>query len=157
MIKIKRHTEGDSRVATEVPTFEAFDRANRAHVSDVQNLVYWFAKELRGRTARHDWTKVEEPYRSMFYRDLCGVLEGRMDFFDGEWSKLHYEVLERHHLNRRCPEDVNLFDVIEMLCDCVAAGIARNGDFYDLEIPSDVLQKAVNNTTQLLKEQCEVD
>ena len=92
----------------------------------------------------------------VFYRDMCAVLEGRMDFFDGEWSKLHYEELERHHLKRFCPEDVNLFDVIEMLCDCVCAGMARSGDIYDIDIPADILTKAVSNTVELMKQQIEV-
>ena len=74
-----------------------------------------------------------------------------MNFFDGEWSKLHYQELERHHLKRNCPDDVNLFDVIEMLCDCVAAGMARSGDVYDVDIPSEVLVKAVSNTSKWLQ------
>ena len=156
MIKIKKHTEGDSRVAKEIPTFWAFVDANRDHIKDVRELSSFFATELTKRVAHHDWTKVEEPYESMFYRDLCAVLEGRMDFFDGEWSKLHYNELERHHLKRHCPDDVNMFDVIEMICDCVAAGMARNGDVYDVNIPEEVLTKAVKNTVELLKEQIQV-
>ncbi len=156
MIKVERHTEGDSRVSKEIPTFAAFNDANISHRCDVKNLAEYFAYELQKRVRQHDYTKVEEPYRSMFYRDLCAVLEGRMNFFDGEWSKLHYNVLERHHLNRHCPDDVNMFDVIEMLCDCVAAGMARSGEVYDVVISSDVLQKAVKNTVELLKEQIEV-
>ena len=79
-----------------------------------------------------------------------------MDFFDGEWSKLHYTELERHHLSRHCPDDVNMFDVIEMICDCVAAGMARTGDVTDVEIPPEVLTKAVKNTVEVLKEQVEL-
>lgn len=79
-----------------------------------------------------------------------------MDFFDGEWSKIHYEVLERHHLKRHCPDDVNMLDVIEMICDCVAAGMARSGEVYDVDIPAEVLTKAVKNTVDLLKREIEV-
>lgn len=70
---------------------------------------------------------------------------------DGEWAKLHYEELERHHLRRYCPEDVTLIDVIEMLCDCVAAGMARSGEVYDVDISADVLLKATKNTVEMLK------
>lgn len=49
-----------------------------------------------------------------------------------------------------------MFDVIEMLCDCVAAGMARSGNVYDVEISSDVLQKAVKNTVDMLKNEIEV-
>lgn len=156
MIKIKRHTEGDTRVAKEIPTVSDFHSANYDHVEDVKRLANFFSEELVRRVNKHDWTKLREPYRSMFYRDFCAVMEGRMDFFDGKWSQLHYNELERHHLKRHCPDDVNMFDVIEMICDCVAAGMARSGDIYDLDIPSDILQKAVLNTANLLKEEIEV-
>lgn len=156
MIKITKHTEGDSRVAKGIPTFTDFNNANNDHVTDVKKLAHFFAAELEERVRNHDWTKLAEPYRSMFYRDLCAVLEGRMDFFDGKWSKLHYEDLERHHLKRHCPDDVDMFDVIEMICDCVAAGMARSGEVYDVDIPADVLTKAVANTVKLLKNEIQV-
>lgn len=150
-IKIKPNKNGDSRVADHVPTIEEFSYANRSHKGDVENLMEVFADDIRARGRDHDWTKVIEPYKSMFYRDMCNTIEGRIDFFNGEWSKLHYEKLERHHLNRHCPEDVNLIDVIEMLCDCVVAGKARSGDVYDITISDTVLQNAVKNTVELLK------
>lgn len=150
-IKIKPNKNGDSRVADHVPTIEEFSYANRSHKDDVENLMGVFADDISARGRDHDWTKVIEPYRSMFYRDMCNTMEGRIDFFNGEWSKLHYEKLERHHLNRHCPEDVNLIDVIEMLCDCVVAGKARSGDVYDIDISGTVLQNAVKNTVELLK------
>lgn len=156
MIKIKKHTEGDSRVAKDIPSFHDFHTANVDHIEDVKDLSRLFAEELKRRVLSHDWTKITEPYESMFYRDLCGVLENRMDFFDGKWSKLHYEELERHHLKRCCPDDVDMYDVIEMICDCVAAGMARSGEIYDVDIPAEVLTKAVRNTVELLKSQIEV-
>lgn len=156
MIKVMRHTEGDSRVSKTIPSFRDFHTANVDHIEDVQQLSVFFADELKRRTLSHDWTKITEPYESMFYRDLCAVLEGRMDFFDGKWSNLHYNELERHHLKRHCPDDVDMFDVIEMLCDCVVAGMARTGEVYDVDIPAEVLTKAVGNTVNLLKSQVEV-
>ena len=156
MIRIKKHTEGDSRVAKGFPTVRAFDNANIDHREDVKNLIARFAEMLKKWTNDHDWTKRDEPYRSMFYRDLCATLEGRMNFMDGEWAHLHYYEKERHHLKQHCPDDVNLFDVIEMLCDCVAAGMARSGDVYDVDIPAEVLTKAVANTVELLKDEIEV-
>lgn len=156
MIKIKRHTEGDSRVAKEVPTFEDFRSANCSHVNDVTALARFFEKELRERIINHDWTKLIEPYESLFYRDLCAAIEKRKDFMDGEWAKIHYTELERHHLNDYCPEDVNLVDVIEMICDCVAAGMARTGDVDDVHIHSEILKRAVANTVKMLKAEIEV-
>jgi hypothetical protein len=156
MVKIKKHTEGDSRVAKELPTFSAFNDANTAHQHDVNKLAEEFVDMLKARVSSHDWTKTSEPYRSMFYRDLCATLEGRMDFMDGKWAHLHYNELERHHLKRHCPDDVDLCDVIEMVCDCVAAGMARSGEVYDIDIPAEVLTKAVQNTAKLLMDEIEV-
>ncbi len=156
LIKIIKNTNGDTRVAKKMPTIEEFDRSNRLHKEDVARLVDRFCAILRCSSTDHDWTKVMEPYRSMFYRDMSSVIEHGMDFFDGEWSKLHYYELERHHLKRHCPEDVDLFDVIEMICDCVAAGMARSGEVYDLDISEDILTKAVRNTVEILKDQIQV-
>lgn len=156
MVKIKKHTEGDSRVAKELPTFTAFNEANADHQRDVKNLAEEFAYMLKVRVSSHDWTKTSEPYRSMFYRDLCATLEGKMDFMDGKWANIHYNEMERHHLKQHCPDDVDLCDVIEMLCDCVAAGVARSGDVYDVDIPAEVLTKAVENTVKLLVSETEV-
>ena len=156
MIRIKRHTEGDSRVAVCPPTISEFDEANIDHIKDVQNLADLCCTYLKGTVSRHDWTKVEDPYRTMFYKDLCATIEGKMEFMDGEWARLHYEELERHHLKRHCPEDVNLFDVIEMICDCTAAGMARSGEIYDIDIPADILTKAIKNTVEILKNHIEV-
>lgn len=158
-IQIQPNTNGDSRVATHVPTFGEFMNANQSHIQDVKNMMRVFAEELQLTADSHDFTKVTEPYASMFYRDLCNTIEGKMEFFDGEWSTIHYEELERHHLNRCCPEDVSLFDVIEMLCDCVCAGAARSGStnqIYDPIIPESVLVKAVQNTIKLLKDSIEI-
>ena len=152
-IEVKRNTNGDTRVATGMPTIEQFDASNQQHRNDVRNLVERFCELLRDSSKDHDWIKTTEPYRSMFYRDMSSVLEHDGNFFDGEWSKLHYYELERHHLKRHCPDDVDLFDVIEMICDCVAAGMARSGDVYTLDLPLDMLDRAINNTVEILKNQ----
>ena len=72
-----------------------------------------------------------------------------MNFKDGEWCKIHYNM-ERHHLNEVCPDDVGFLDVIEMVCDCICAGMARSGEVRPVEISSEILQKALANTTKKL-------
>lgn len=67
----------------------------------------------------------------------------------GEWYQLHVNS-ERHHLLSRCPEDVNLLDVVEMIVDCVCAGKTRSGEVRDLEISTDILEKALKNTVKLV-------
>lgn len=154
-IKICRNTNGDSRVATKVPTFREFHRSNAEHCENVREMMVNFAEDIKWQGKKHDWTKEEEPYKSMFYRDLCNTIEGRMKFEDGEWSKLHYAT-ERHHLLKNVPDDVNLIDVIEMIADCVCAGMARSGKVRPLEIDEFILMKAVNNTVKLMAESVEL-
>lgn len=157
MIKIKKNTNGDSRVADHVPTINEFDMANASHVEDVKNLIGEFCRILKIKSSEHDWTKIRDPYRSMFYRDMCATLEGRLpDFMEGEWAQQHYYQNERHHLAVYARPDVDMFDVIEMICDCVAAGMARSGEVFDVEIPNVVLQRAVKNTVEILKGEVEV-
>jgi len=151
IVNIIKNTNGDSRVADHVPSIREFERANYLHIEDVKNLIDIFCQGLRERSSEHDWSKVKEPYKSMFYRDLCNTISGVSKFEDGEWHRLHYEELERHHLQKKVPDDVDLFDVIEMLCDCVAAGMARSGEVYDVEIDPEILVKAVANTVEQLK------
>lgn len=154
-IKIERNTNGDTRVATKVPSIEEFEDSNYKHTQDVRTMMDEFADEIKNRAKSHDWSKLREPHKSAFYRDLCNTIEGRMDFEEGEWCKFHYDN-ERHHLLRRCPDDVNLIDVLEMLCDCVCAGMARSGCVRDLEINAEILECAVKNTAKLLENAVEL-
>ena len=158
MVSIRANTNGDTRVADHVPTMKEFDSANRSHQRDVQALAHAFATAIIRQSQRHDWTKTTEPYKSMFYRDFCDTMNGYLGHFeDGEWAKLHYDELERHHLLRHVPEDVNLIDVIEMICDCVCAGMARSNNVYNVEIPKDVLVLAAANTFKILREHVTVE
>ena len=64
---------------------------------------------------------------------------------------------ERHHLLKNVPDDVDLLDVLEQICDCVSAGMARSGKVFDVEIPSEILEKAVKNTVKMLIDRIEVE
>ena len=148
-IEIKKNSFGDTRTATRVPTFDEFRGANVEHRSDVSRMMSSIAEDINKAGRNHDDTKVEEPERSLFYRELCAKIEGKIDSFtDGEWYPMHCKT-ERHHLNEHCPDDVNLIDVIEMICDCVCAGMARSGSVYPVTIPNEILQKAVENTVNM--------
>ena len=156
-IRIKKNSLGDSRTAAHVPSREEFSESNNSHRNDVSNLMNAFADELRERADRHDWTKVEEPYAAMFYELLTSAIRGEKNFEEGEWARLHYCELERHHLTRHCPDDVTLFDVIECICDNVAAGMSRSGYAFPLELPDEILQKAFANTFEYIKAAVEVE
>lgn len=156
-IMIKKNSLGDSRTAAYVPSREEFSESNNSHRIDVSNLMNAFADELRERGGRHDWTKVEEPYATMFYELLTSAIRGEKNFEEGEWANLHYCELERHHLTRHCPDDITLVDVIECICDNVAAGLSRSGYVFPIELPDEILQKAFANTIEYIKNAVEVE
>ena len=156
-IKIKRNTLGDTRTAEKVPTFTEFLNSNKSHVDDVSHMMNSIAEKIIVAGAYHDYTKINDPERSLFYRELCATIEGKTNsFVDGKWYPMHCKT-ERHHLNEYCPNDVNLIDVLEMICDCVCAGMARSGSVYPIEIPSEILQRAVSNTVEMCMNAVEVE
>lgn len=155
-IVIEKNTCGDTRSATKCPTFREFEYSNEAHKTNVKQVMKLFADRIISQASDHDWTKTTEPYKSEFYRDLCNTIEHKIDFKnDGTWLKKHYEI-ERHHLLANCPDTVNLIDVLEMIVDCTCAGLARSGKVKELEINDDILNKAVQNTVQLILDNVEV-
>jgi hypothetical protein len=156
-IKIKRNTLGDTRTATRVPTFYEMVDSNRSHVEDVSKMMDRIAEMMRKTGLDHDFTKRNDPEKSLFYRELCATIEGKIDsFIDGEWYPMHCKT-ERHHLNEYCPDDVNLIDVLEMVCDCVCAGLARSGSVRPVKIDADILKRAVDNTVNMLVEIADVE
>ena len=156
-IKIKRNTLGDTRTAARIPTFSEFVVSNICHVNDVINMMNNVAEEIQMAGQQHDYTKRNDPEKSLFYRELCATIEGKMDsFVDGEWYPMHCKT-ERHHLNEYCPDDVNLIDVLEMICDCVCAGLARSGSVRPVKIDADILKRAVDNTVNMLVDIAEIE
>lgn len=155
-IVIEKNVCGDTRSATKCPTFREFEYANNAHNTNVQQIMKLLTDKLNKQAVNHDWTKTTEPYKSEFYRDLCNTIEHKIDFEnDGTWLKKHYEI-ERHHLLANCPNSVNLIDVLEMIADCICAGLARTGKVRELEINNDILNRAVQNTVRLILDNVEV-
>ena len=148
MIEIRKNPNGDTRTAQKDVSFEQFQEANDMHIEDVRSVMYELSKMVDARGENHDCTKKSQ--ERMFYRDFVNTQENGDDFTKSEWYSLHTKA-ERHHLLSRCPEDVNLIDVLEMIVDCTCAGLARSGEVRDLEINAEILEKAVNNTTQLIK------
>ena len=146
-IVIHKNPNGDTRTAPKGIAFEQFQEANNSHRDDVNKVISVLSLMLSENGVKHDWTKKSE--ERMFYRDFLAAMNEGADFVSGEWYQLHVNT-ERHHLLSRCPEDVNLLDVIEMIVDCVCAGKTRSGEVRDLEISTDILEKALKNTVKLV-------
>ena len=156
-IRIYKNPNGDSRTAKPDVTFEEFHDANKSHRDEVMLLMRELSRDIEDRGLMHDVTK--ETNEQQFFADLKMAQAGAIDFTEGEWYKAHVSA-ERHHLNAKCPKDVNLIDVLEMIADVVAAELARKEDgataiSEDL-IPNDILKKAVVNTARMLRDRCEV-
>lgn len=146
-IVIHKNPNGDTRTAPKDVTFEQFQEANNSHIVDVTNVLIGLSEKLKENGNRHDWTK--KKYEKLFYNDFLATMNRGADFVSGEWYQLHVST-ERHHLLSRCPQDVNLLDVIEMVADCVCAGKTRSGEIRGLEISTDILEKALKNTVKLV-------
>ena len=123
------------------------------HIIAVGKCGSFFCEMIRKQFAEHDHTKLGDDLPD-FIKAMKAHLAGE-SFKDQPWWKQH--LTERHHLNDRVPDDVNLIDVLEMICDCVSAGLARTGEVYDLTIPDKVLKDAFNNTVKMLKDKIEVE
>jgi len=126
-----------------------------AHQQAVALAMDYFARMAQKQANKHDWSKTgsaehqEEDYLGLFTEAL------NTGFKDSAFKKLNWwdihKTKERHHLNDHVPDDVNLVDVLEMVCDCVCAGKARTGNVYPIEIKPEVLSAAVSNTVAILK------
>ena len=153
MTIIQKNPNGDTRTAPKTVTYEQFQSANDMHRADVASVMYELSRMIDKAGQFHDCTK--KCQERMFWRDFRDTLDNGADFVNGEWYKLHVTA-ERHHLLTRCPDDVNLLDVLEMIVDCVCAGKARNGEAINLVMPTDILAKAFYNTVKLVDSMTEI-
>lgn len=153
MIEIYKTDKCDTRTNPVGITEENVESDTLKHKLAVQDACSFIAVKLMTQAEQHDYTKLGE-YLPAFTKALKTGFKGK-EFKGLDWWEVHC-TKERHHLNDNCPEDVNLIDVLEMLCDCVCAGKARTGNVYDIKISNDVLQKAVKNTVELLKNEVQV-
>ena len=149
---IKRNPYGDTRTAPDDYSHDKFRDANREHADTVKRLMSRISSELYDRADAHDFTKFFR--EEEFWRDFVKAkTDPEFKFTDGEWYKMHVNA-ERHHLHDSVPIDVDILDIIEMLCDCIAAGYARSGNVYDIDIPITVLAEAINNTITKIENMC---
>lgn len=151
-IKIKKSENADTRSAKGNVTKEDLLNNSLSHIQDVKNVGYLFSELLKEQVEKHDYTKIQDI--DMFYKDFASGLQGK-EFKSLPWYQKH--LTERHHLNDRCPEDVNLIDVLEMVIDCSVAGLARSGNIFPIKIDNEILQKAIENTKQMIIDNVEVE
>ena len=144
-IVIEQSKTADTRTCDYANTSKAtLFQSSEQHIRDVRAALAFFRDEIDAASARHDYDKLS---------DIDGF---HADFVTGfkqtGWWERHRK-LNRHHLLQAdgVPDDVNLIDVLDLIADCVMAGMARSGSVYPLELSPDVLMRAFNNTADLLK------
>ncbi len=116
------------------------------HIQDVGMALGFFAQLLVLAAQRHDTDKLTDI--EGFHADfVTGFAMGHMDWWD------RHRRLNRHHLTNEdgVPGDVNLIDVLDFIADCVMAGKARSGTVYPLQLSPELLERAFQNTVELLK------
>jgi hypothetical protein len=146
-ILITKSPSADSRSAKGPVSKSELLRSTKMHIEDVKRAMAFVASRLSGQALSHDHTKISGI--DGFHEAFEGGRSGK-DFKSFPWWNEH--LTERHHLAESVPDDVNLLDVMEMLCDCCSAGMSRTGTVFKVEVESGVLQKAVENTVRLLIE-----
>ena len=152
-IIIKKNPNGDTRTAKGKVSFEEFAQANDMHINDVKNIMDFYADLCKYNGENHDFTK--KKYEKQFYDEFVYSRMNNVKFTESEWYKNHIKE-ERHHINSFVHNDVDLFDVLEMIADCTSAGLARSGDVREITIDKDVLYKAFQNTCKLTKDMCKL-
>lgn len=145
MIKIHKSQTADTRTCDFANVSKATLLASSVrHIGDVGQALAFFSALLTKQAVMHDTDKLT---------DIDGF---HADFLTGfaktEWWTRHRK-LNRHHLQQAdgIPEDVNLIDVLDFIADCVMAGMARSGSVYALNLPPELLERAFQNTVELLK------
>ena len=153
-VVIYKSVNADTRSADHNVSKEELLSQTVSHIFDVQNVGQMLIEMFKDQLCEHDHTKVD--YIDEFYEDFSDKLaDGSKDFKNMPWFKNRH-MTERHHLNDSVPEDVNLLDVLEMVVDCTCAGLSRSGDVYDIKIPVEILNKAINNTKDLIISNVEI-
>lgn len=150
MLRIRKSQTADTRTCDFANTSkETLLASSLQHIEDVQDALWFMIKRLDKAAEVHDHDKISDI--EGFHRDFV------TGFTQTTWWDNHRKV-NRHHLLQAdgIPEDVNLIDVLDMICDCVMAGMARSGSVYPLNIDIDVLRRAFDNTVELLKKNVEI-
>ena len=147
MITIQKSKTADTRTCdfSKVDSKQLMESSIQ-HINDVKLGIEYFKTLLDISATNHDKDKLTD--LSGFHADFITGFKQT-----GWWDR--HRKSNRHHLLQAdgVPADVNLLDVLDMIVDCVMAGMGRSGSVYPLEISPEVLKSAFENTVELLKKQ----
>jgi hypothetical protein len=147
MITIKKSETADTRTCDYANVSkDTLLASSKQHIADVYKALTFFQHELERAIAAHDTDKITDI--DAFHADFVTGFKQT-----GWWDR--HRKLNRHHLTQDdgIPNDVNLIDVLDFIADCVMAGMARSGSVYALHLSPELLERAFQNTVELLKAQ----
>ena len=150
MIHIKKSETADTRTCDFANVSkETLLESSKQHIDDVQAAMEFFCGEICIASLNHDTDKLTDI--DGFHADFVTGFKQT-----GWWDR--HRKLNRHHLlqDDGVPDDVNLIDVLDLIADCVMAGMARSGSVYDIALKAEVLDRAFRNTVELLKKNVKV-
>jgi hypothetical protein len=151
MIKIQQSQTADTRTCDFANVSrDTLFASSKQHISDVRRALDYFMAKVCEAGQNHDPDKLTDI--DGFHADFVTGFKQT-----GWWDR--HRQLNRHHLNMDdgIPADVNLIDVLDFIADCVMAGMARSGSVYPLNLPPELLDRAFQNTVELLKGQVVVE
>jgi hypothetical protein len=151
MIKIQKSKTADTRSCdySKVSKPQLLE-SSKPHIHDVKLGMDFLKGLMDEAAAQHDFDKITNI--DQFHEDFLTGFKQTI-----WWDK--HRKLNRHHLKEEdgVPDDVNLIDVLDMIVDCVMAGMGRSGEVYPLELPAKVLKAAFDNTVEMMKAQVVVE
>jgi len=110
------------------------------HIETVRNYINLVIKQLMDRSEHHDQSKLQHPeveYFEEYTPKLRGITYGSDEYkkcLNGMRPAIeHHNSVNRHHPEhfKTGINEMNLIDLIEMLCDWKAAGMRHNdGDIF---------------------------
>lgn len=119
----------------------------RKHQQIVTELLISFTKKLLDRTINHDASKLEEPERSHYIEPVYALNTEEVPYGSERYKELtkqmgagwdHHKMVNDHHIEFFIPYSVqtlndpikalDLFALIEMLADWIAASRRRNNN-----------------------------
>jgi hypothetical protein len=145
MIQIQKSETADTRTCDFANVSkETLYASSCDHITDVRLALAFFIDCLEWAGAKHDPDKLSDI--DGFHADFV------TGFKETSWWDRHRK-LNRHHLTHEdgIPADVNLIDVLDFIADCCCAGMGRSGEVYPLHLPPELLERAFQNTVDLLK------
>ena len=147
MIEIRQSKTADTRTCdvSKVSRQQLLESSVQ-HIGDVGKALAFFSALLTQQPVGHDTDKLTDI--DSFHADFLSKFDQT-----GWWDR--HRALNRHHLTAEdgIPADVNLIDVLDFIADCVMAGMGRSGSVYPLRLSPELLERAFQNTVELLKAQ----